>query len=552
MDSVQKAQNGVSDIVTYLNASEDLRMVGISRTIEDGQDTLKSQMQGMSDIMGRIADDAESYPTQVNDDIRKINDQLKHIYDLLEEKVEDLEDGPGASYEDISEIAILTASQGKVSYALNEGEVKGDINIGGITGSMALDKDDPEENAAGSVDVSLGGKYTSQNILYYCTNYGYVSSKNDGAGGIVGFMKHGVTSDCLSYGPVESTGGSYVGGICGQSLSVIRDCYVLCTLSGDNYIGGIAGYGSTITDCCSMPTVYEANGKCGAIAGQIEIDDDTEEPHLETVTGNYYVSNSLYGIDQISYGGSAEPLSYEELLARPGCPAAFAHLTIRYYVDLDEREDESELYDLGSENLSYGDPLTSLNYPDIPSKPGYYGRWPDVEAGTVSGNMVLVAEYVKAVEVMESDGRESASTNRALVLVDDSFDDGAVLNAEIVTEPSFHTDSGDFADHVIYHVSISGNSLSGSKVFKLRLLDPYGKKRKVFAYDGVRWQELELKERGGYLEVVMNGTEGYFCIAQETDYTVLLVVLAVLVILILILTVRIGKGRKKKKKPPIV
>ena len=548
LDSLQKAQNGVSDIVTYLNASEDLKMVGISRTIEDGQDRLKSQMDGMSDIMGRMADDAESYPTQVNDDIRKINDQLKHIYDLLEDKAEDLNDGPEASYEDISELAILTATQGKVSYALNEGEIKGDINIGGIAGSMALDKDDPEENAAGSVDISLGGKYTSQNVLYYCTNYGYVSSKNDGAGGIVGFMKHGVTSDCMAYGPVESTGGSYVGGICGQSLSVIRDCYVLCTLSGDNYIGGIAGYGSTISGCYSMPTVLEANGKCGAIAGQIEIDDDTEVPHLETVTGNYYVSNSLYGIDEISYGGSAEPISYEDLLAKPECPSAFAHLTVRYYIDLDERDDESDLYDLGSEDLSYGDPLTDLHYPDIPAKPGYYGKWPDIESGTVSGNLVLVAEYVKAVEVVESDSRESASANRALVLVDDSFDDGAVLKAEIVNEPVFYTDRGGFEEHVIYHVTVSGNSLSGSTVFRLRLLDPYGKKRKVFGYDGSKWQELELEERGGYLEVRMNGTEGYFCIAKENDYTVIYVSAACVAILALIVVISTGRRRRRKKK----
>ncbi|MCR5210217.1 MAG: hypothetical protein K6C99_08400 [Lachnospiraceae bacterium] len=551
LDSIQKAQNGVSDIVTYLNASEDLQMVGISRTIEEGEDTLKSQMDGMSDIMGRLADDAENYPTKVNDDIRKINDQLKHIYDLLEDRAEDINDGPGENFEDVSELAVLTATQGKVSYALNEGEVKGDINIGGIAGSMALDKDDPEENAAGSVDISLGGKYTSQNVLYYCTNYGYVSSKNDGAGGIVGFMKHGVASDCMSYGPVESTGGSYVGGICGQSLSVIRDCYVLCTLSGDNYIGGIAGYGSTISGCCSMPTVSAANGKCGAIAGQIEIDEDTEEPHLDTVTGNYYVSDSLYGIDEISYGGSAEPISYEELLARPECPSAFAHLTIRYYIDLDESEDESELYDLGSEDLSYGDALTDLHYPDIPVKTGYYGKWPEVGSGTVSGNLVLVAEYVKAVEVVESDGRESTSANRALVLVDDSFDDGAALDAEIVTEPAFYSEKGSFSEHVIYHVTLSGNSLSGSKEFRLRLLDPYGGKRRVFVYDGSKWQELELEERGGYLEVKMTGTEGYFCIAKESDYTVIYAVSAVVALIILIIAVKTGR-KKKKKQAPIV
>ncbi|OQA23212.1 MAG: hypothetical protein BWY61_01487 [Firmicutes bacterium ADurb.Bin354] len=70
----------------------------------------------------------------------------------------------------------------------------------------------------------------------------------------------------------------------------------------------------------------------------------------------------------------------------------------------------------------------------------------------------------------------------------------------------------------------------------------------MFGYDGSKWQELELEERGGYLEVRMNGTEGYFCIAKENDYTVIYVSAACVAILALIVVISTGRRRRKKKK----
>ena len=144
---------------------------------------------------------------------------------------------------------------------MNKGVVQGDINVGGIAGSMAIDEEDPEDNAAGSTDFSLGNSYTTKCIINGSTNQGYVTSKKDGAGGIAGYMKFGVITKCKAYGSVESTEGDFVGGVCGQSLALIKNSYALCTLSGTRNVGGIAGYGTNIRDCYSMVNISDAKGR---------------------------------------------------------------------------------------------------------------------------------------------------------------------------------------------------------------------------------------------------------------------------------------------------
>ena len=54
-------------------------------------------------------------------------------------------------------------------------------------------------------------------------------------------MDLGYILDCRNYGNVESTDGSYVGGIAGSSASTIRRSQSKCMASGKNFVGGIAG-----------------------------------------------------------------------------------------------------------------------------------------------------------------------------------------------------------------------------------------------------------------------------------------------------------------------
>ena len=555
--SADVAQEGVDDIVTYLNAEKELELVGISRSVEDDADTLNAQMHQISDIMGVLSEHADDYPATVNDDLRDINDQLDKIYNIINDDLTRMEGGVEEYYSDVSEESLLKAIDGKVSSNVNYGSINGDINVGGITGSMAIDENDPEENAAGTVETELGGRYTTRNILHNCINHGYVTAKNDGAGGIAGFMKQGIINACSSYGPVKSSGGSYVGGVAGQSLSYIKGCFSLCTLEGEDYIGGITGYGTTISSCYAMPHIPTKSGKCGAIAGQIEISDDTEELMLENVTLNYYVSEDLFGIDNINYVGAAERISYEELLKLGNCPSDFRNLTVRFFVDdnVDEDEDE-DLREIGTQALKFGDSVDLIVYPDIPAKDGYYGSWSELDTDTIDGNLVIIAEYKKNVTTVESKERESASSNRALALVSGQFDEDAelhVFNNAIADMEEYH--KLPFIEQTVYAIEMTGSSgidEDGAQIDAvLRILNPYDKNISVYKYNGSGWEPCDYLIRGSYVELEMPGEYPLYCIVHEYDYKLMAIVggsgLAVIVIAVFVILM-IRKKRKGKAK----
>lgn len=230
-------------------------------------------------------------------------------------------------------------------------------------------KKTPEDNAAGSVDYQVGRRFITKCIISDSVNRGYVTAKKDWAGGIVGYMRHGIVMDCEGYGSVESIEGNYVGGIAGESLTVVKNCYALCSVSGNKDVGGIAGYANTLQECYAIVSTEASTGKTGAIAGQITSAKDS------LVTGNYFVGDDIYGIDNISYAGIAEPISYTELLTVEHLPIDFWHLKITYRIE--------DTY-LGTQEVKFGKSLATLDYPDIPAKEGYYGMWPDYsEAFTI-------------------------------------------------------------------------------------------------------------------------------------------------------------------------
>ena len=417
--------------------------------------------------------------------------------------------------------------------------MSGDINIGGITGSMAIDEEDPEENAAGSVDKNLDATYTTQNIIYECENNGYITAKNDGAGGIAGFMRHGVISGSKALGSITSTGGNYVGGICGQSLSVIQNSYVLSTLSGGDYVGGLAGYGTTIKNSFSMPTIMEHTGRFGALCGQIKIDKDTEEPHLENISENYYVGEYLNGIDDIDYKGSVERVSYEELLEFPDIPYEYRNLRIIFRAD--------DKY-VGIKNVKYGDRYADINFPEVPFKEGFYGSWPDTVYETVHGNLVLDAQYTENITVLKSSTDEG---QRSLGLIDDAFDGDAALEITQISDPAFAYEGA--GEAVAYQVTLS-TSQEHDKTYRLRLFNPYGSKVKVFCLQPNSsvnaWDPVDYQIRGSYAEVSYPGGTQIYCIVKQTDYIPYIIggcAGAALLVLLLVIGRKIRKRRQRRK-----
>lgn len=550
IDSLKSASSGARGIVNYLNGQSDLNFSKLGDEFDDNMDTLHTQLRGMSDSIKAISDHAANYSDKVNHDLEAVNDQLNVVFNLFIDKIDNLDNINDEKnfYSDVSDEEIETATTGRVDNSTNKGIVQGDINVGGIAGSMAIDEEDPEDNAAGSTDFSLGDSYTTMCIINGSTNQGYVTSKKDGAGGIAGYMKYGVITDCKGYGAVESTEGDYVGGICGQSLSLISNSYALSNLTGGNNVGGIAGYGTNIKDCYSMVNITDAKARYGAIAGQIALNDEDEQDSTTTVTNNYYVGDDIYGIDNISYIGIAEPITYEELLAVEGMPTDFWHLKVTFKID--------DMY-LGTQELAYGDSLSKLTFPQAPAKDNCYGVWPDVSDRVMTGNLVIEGEYKDNVTVVQSDNTsnmlasDEGENKKALVLVEGIFTEDAILHTTISDEVVPQEVTGK-NDYTVYQVSLENTTVTGADTLAVRLLNPY-KKAAVWSYLDGEWQQVDSKVRGQYLQTDMKGAIGTFCIVEESSNTMKIIIIAVsaavVVLLLLLIRKLAGRHRNNEKKP---
>ena len=539
LSHLKSATGGIRGMADYVNAQPGIVFTPLGEEFNQSREELHEQLIGISDSLKSLNENASDYSDILTEDLRAVNNQFNVVFNLLTNhlvnygdlNIEDL-------YEEVSDEDIDSITTGRVDTCTNLGIVKGDINIGGVAGSMSVDEEDPEDSAAGNVDYGIGQRFITKCIINACVNKGYVTAKKDGAGGVVGYMKHGIVLDSEGYGSVESTEGDYVGGICGESHTIIKHCYALCSVSGGKNIGGIAGYAETLQNCYAMSDVKSLTGKTGAIAGQIASydnmlkDEDTDEP--PKVSGNYYVGDDLYGIDNISYIGIAEPVTYRELLTVENLPYEFWHLKVVYRIE--------DTY-LDTQEIKYGESLAGLTYPQIPEKEGFYGVWPDYSNEFMKGNLVIEGEYRNNVTVVES---RDGDSQKPYALVEQTFTEDTVLNvtvSDIIPPPKEATGQ----PCIIYDISLQNSGISGTDSFPIRLLNPY-KKSEVWTLTEGKWTKQEYKERGGYLQVNMTGTAQTFCIVDRTSnlWSVVIAVIGGIVLLIALTSLGIHLFKRKK------
>ena len=522
--SIKKAGNGVRGIINYMNAQPDIQFATFGSEFDENREDLHYQLMGISDSLKSLSNNASSYSDLVNEDLKAVNDQLNVVFNLLADHLTDAsEPSIEELYEEVDEEDIGSIVTGRTDFCTNNGIVKGDLNIGGIAGSMSIDEEDPEDNAAGSVDYQVGLRFITKCIISGSVNRGFVTAKKDGAGGIVGYMRHGIVTDCEGYGGVESTEGNYVGGIVGESLTVVKNCYALCSVSGSKDIGGIAGCANTLQGCYAIVSAEASVGKAGAIAGQIASATDS------LVTENYYVGDDIYGIDNISYAGIAEPISYTELLAVENLPTDFWHLKITYRIE--------DTY-LGTQEVKFGKSLTVLNYPEIPAKEGYYGVWPDYSDQFMKGNLIIEGTYMDTVTVVESSEKSETGIDtwqRPYALAEQAFTEDTTLN--VVLSDMTPPEEANGKNYIIYDIILENGDIGNKENFPIRLLNPYKSDSQVWGRLDGEWSRLESKTRGQYLQVSMTGPKEAFCIIEKENSFLRWLLIGLLSIAVLLFSV---------------
>lgn len=543
VNAVREASRDTKSMVDYVNGQSPIRFSRMGQEFDVNREKLHEQLKGMSGSLQSLSGNASDYSDVLNEDLRAVNDQINVIFNILADNITDYSElNLEEMYEDVDVENTESITTGKTEHCTNQGIVKGDINIGGIAGAMSIDEEDPEDSAAGTVDYQMGRRYFTKCLITGCVNEGHITAKKDGAGGIVGYMKHGIVVDSEGYGSVESTEGDYAGGICGESLTVIKRCYSLCSVSGGKNVGGIAGFANTIKDCYAMADCNAAAGRMGAIAGQTaNYDDPMLEEEEARVSGNCYVGEKVYGIDNISYVGVAEPISYEELLTVENLPIEFRHLKVTFRVD--------DLY-LGTQEVKFGEKLSDLTYPEIPKREGYYGVWPDCSDQVMTGNLLITGEYKEDVTVVESGGSASGTggeISKPYAMVEQSFTEDTVLKAVIGDEEPPEQIRG--REYVIYDITLENAEIGVGDTFAIRLYNPY-QDAEVWGYAEGAWTELESKARGSYLQVDMKGTKQSFCVAEKGSGKWIIpagTAGGAALLLLLVLWRKTAKTRKRKK-----
>ncbi|MCR5748475.1 MAG: hypothetical protein K6G03_12265, partial [Lachnospiraceae bacterium] len=281
------------------------------------------------------------------------------------------------------------------------------------------------------------------------------------------------------YGSVESTEGGYVGGIAGQSESIVKNSYAMNYLAGDSLIGGITGFGTTIKDCTALPSFEKSADRQGSIAGHISSDSETHGMNLDAVSGNYYVNDKVAGIDNMSFVGRAEPIPYQTLISADSVPIGFNNIRVTFKVD-----DET----INQQSLPYGSPLSKIELPVVPPYGGMYVKWEDFDRNAkltapliISGNLVMIEK------TLESD-ESYPGTEQPIALVSGNFMENNKLSASVSTNNMTAT----------YEVSFTSDH--DAEVGSLRLYSPF-KKCELYGVDENGNETfITNKKKGSYIE----------------------------------------------------
>ena len=430
-------ESAVKHLDNMMNASTDR-----SGGIKDNLDTLNNSLDSAFDQLGQLGDVLEAGTDNASDHMDDLMDQARVLRKLVSEIRDDLFRYEGISVEDTSDEAASkgevnpgdpdaedgtaepegteearydTSSfqKGKVTLCVNRGTIEADTNVGGIVGQVATEYDfDPEDDITLTGTESFDVEQTVKAVIRDSRNLGDVTGKKDYVGGVVGKAEYGAVISCESYAPVESTGGSYVGGIAGSASYAIRSCYSMGKITGKNNIGGIAGEGCDIFYSYAYNELDMSGEGQGSIAGKVRDDG--------TLYGNYYVEGSVGGVDGIGYQGGATPLSYQEFCKKDGIPDEFSRFTITFLADGVE---------VASYQCGYGDYLSEDQIPEVPEKDGCYGVWPEYDLRYITGNKVLEAEYEEWTASIAS--TEKNDDNKPLVMAEGNFYPNAALHLQV-------------------------------------------------------------------------------------------------------------------------
>lgn len=534
----------VSDVVTVTN----FNMVVGSITAAGSQLSL-------------ISENVKTTSTALSSDLHSINSKFTELSNTMFSAIASVGGSSGSIITDASSIDVNSVTLGKVSGSKNTAAVYGDVNTGGIAGSMAIEYTlDPEDDVTGSLSGSYRKQYEYKAIVQQCVNTGDISGKRSYVGGIVGRMDLGYVTACEGYGSATSENGSYVGGIAGVTGASVCGNYAKCTLSGKQYVGGIVGSGvetkadgsgSNVTWNYSLVDITDCQQYAGAISGS----DTGAFEH------NYYVSDSLPGINRQGFAGRAEPISFSQLSAIASVPEGMKTFTLTFVADDEE---------VSRRSFAYGASFDESAIPDIPEKEGYYAHWDRTDLQNLHFDTVVTAVYEAYTPGLASEQTREGGLSVLLVEGDYSDGDSIKVTAEPLTPEAFDVQSGSPLDRVKgYFSCLSRGELppmlancevleqwkleladDGQTQHTVRYLPPDGHSSpRIYVREGGAWQKVDTGTMGSYLTFPVTGTSVEIAAVSTLSVGgIWLGALGVLLVLILLIVLLVKRSKRRARR----
>ena len=525
---------------------------------------LTASISGIGSQLSQLNGAIAGTTGQLAEDVRAINEKFGSISDTIYDAIAEADNPENNPIKDTSAENIGSITLGKVKNGQNSGEISGDLNVGGVAGSMAVEYSvDPEDDLSASISGKYKREYELKAVLEDCVNNGTVVSKRSYAGGMVGRMDLGLITGARGFGDVSSDTGDYVGGIAGLTSATIQNSFVKCRLSGGKYVGGVVGSGigetmtgnvSSVTGCYSMVTISKYDQSCGAISGT----------NAGIYQENYFVSDTLGGLDGLSYAGQAEPMTYPDLLEIQNLPEEMKTLTLRF---------EADGQIIKTEQFNYGDSFSDSVFPAIPQKDGYYASWDRTELKELTFDTVVHADYTLFASAIPSDIQRE--NGRPVFFVDGNYQDGMTVGATAQPmspgsfapltsgldqairgytkeNPWYTWLSAPINKDIVEQWRISLPS-DGQNSHLVHYLSPNGSTRhlRLYVKQGDRWERVEYEVFGSYLTFELAGTEAELAVVSVLHiwwtWLVLAALIGLIVFLILMLTRKARRRRRMQK-----
>lgn len=497
--------------------------------IEDFVDDISKDIENstVADDIHGLADTVDSEIRTIADSIERISAQIKNIGNTVTETM-DVVTSDDNYIEDISSADSAQNSDGVIAKSVNRGAVHGDINAGGIAGTMNVEYDvDPEYDLDITETTNVRLRSTVSDVVIYCINYGEVNSKKDCAGGIVGLQELGLVYGSEGYGTVKSETGNYAGGIAGNSASAITDSYSLCNVESEDYTGGICGKGYTMQNCISIPAILGDGEAKGSLAGIIESDGE--------VSTNIFVNDIYGGIDDINYSGKADSASYEAVMAMENIPDGFHRVTLVFKADGNV---------IDTKNIAYNANLGVSELPSIPDKDGYYAQWPEnIVSKPILQNTVVKAEYHVWIESVAGD--IASQNDKPLFIAEGKFyDDNKITLSKCDTDNL----SGDIEYSYAWKMRGTDVKDKGTKTCHFYIKNTSGSSE-VWYRDNADsgWVKADAKEHGSYMTAEIP-YEADFAVIHKESSNMIYYICGGAAACIIVLAVIIIKKRKKRNK----